>query len=382
MIGCGQKQSASLLHRPTPTNVRVSLLQLAQRSPNWASVVQVDQSAASARITPASVAMPPLPESGEERRQSSASRQSTVRIEAQPSYSTGAARTQVALADAQARAIGNVRNRLVREADQLTRRYRALQEAQVAFGVQEARRQAISRYNDSLQSLLIPVAAQRINLNVQIAALEIDARPSNPPTAPTDYWNHLLAERRAALSRLPQPQTVAQRNALEQIGAQVSTARSALQQAADAQVASYSAALAARNGQILARQSSAFQREQSDLLTIAGRLNEQLDQPLRNSVTAEGTNTPGGEVALLQPTLYPVRGNSSKQAMRNIAPSVHFAAQRRRLVSELLDATRRSAEHAAVQLNYKIVDWNSSAPDIRAMTELSKRMSRNASIGA
>ena len=358
--------------------VHLSLAELVRQSNGWQSVAQLDAAAHLTLNKPQPVALPAIPASAAPVKSVSASTTSGGIADVS---GNGARNTQRVLALVQSKAIGNIRRRLQRETDEMAHRFAAAQDLQVAQGVEQARQQAVEKYNASLQSLLTPIAARRISLNVQIAALTIDARPSNPPTAPDNYWRKLLASRQLALDALPLPQTIAQRAALDQISSQVNAAKSALQKGADSQVAAYRASLVQRNQQILARQSLSFAHEQSDLMAISGQLTTQLTEPVASSAT-------GGAIKPFEPTIAAgAKSHGSAIASAGIAaaaetPSAAFADQRQRLIAQLTDSTRRSAEHAAAQLHYVIVDWNSRRPDTRASALIVAQMRLNMAQGA
>ncbi len=357
----------------TTRPVHLSLDEVVRQSTGWESVAQLDGATQLTLSRPQPVSLPAIPANATP--VSRASAPSATSAGVADVSGTGARNTQRVLALVQSKAIGNIRRRLQRETDEMAHRFAAAQDLQVAQGVEQARQQAVDKYNASLQSLLTPVAARRINLNVQIAALTIDARPSNPPTAPDNYWSNLLANRQSALDALPLPQTIAQRAALDQIGSQVNAAQSALQKGADLQVAAYRTALIQRNQQILARQSLSFTREQADLMTISGQLSTQLNQPLASSAASQ--------LKPFEPVAAAVGVENRRSNVAAVEdPSGTFAAQRQRLIAQLADSTRRSAEHAAAQLHYVIVDWNSRRPDARASALIVARMRLNTAQGA
>lgn len=363
-----------LRQEPANQSARVSLAELMRQSPGWESVSQLDSATQLTLNQPLPVAFPNIPAA---RTIDHEPLGFSGGAQAISGGGVGAQSTQRVLAQVQARAIGHIRDRLSRETDELASRFATAQNLQVEQGVDQARQQAVDKYNASLQSLLTPIAARRINLNVQIAALTIDARPSNPPTAPDDYWNNLLAKRQAALDSLPTPQTIAQRAALDQISAQVNAARSALQQSARAQTIAYRATLHQRDEQILTRQSAGFTREQTDLLAIAGQLSTQLDKPMASSASSIGSIPKAASGAIVEGQ----HGNKSGFTGAD-STSATFAAQRTRLIAELMDSTRRSAAHAAAELHYNIVDWNSLHPDLHASALIAARMRADAFQGA
>ena len=345
-------------------------------------MAQLDAAAQLTLSEPQAVTLPAIPSSAVSTGSVSASTHSGTSVVVGEVSGSGALNTQRILTQVQAKAIDHIRERLQRESDEMTSRFATAQELQVAQGVEQARQQAVDKYNVSLQSLLTPIAARRLNLNVQIAALTIDSRPANPPTAPDNYWATLLAKRQAALYALPLPQTIAQRAALDQISSQVNIARSALQRAANAQIAAYHTTLIQRNQQILARQSSSFTREQSDLMAIAGQLTTQLSKPMVSSITSASTTIQQAPAAAGANQRRNVFVYQQSRAPAADAPAATFAAQRVRLVAELTDSTRRSAEHAAAQLHYVIVDWNSRRPDARASALIVDRIRSNTAQGA
>ncbi len=362
VVGCplitGCSRSGSLAIAPPPKGVQVSLSQIAARPPEWSAVAQFDRIAEGSA---ANVAPPSLPQPPPSSSLSSADIHSKLPVDAR----LAAERQSRQLALASERAAAQVNDRLEREQTRLMAAAGRESEARVAAGVESVRQQAVRKYLNELPALLGPAAARRISLQVQIDALGVNALPSNPATAPLGYWDKLLQARRDALASLGSPQHTAERQALEQISAAVQSARTALQSTEDAHLASYEAELDANQRDVIARQQSSLQREHRDLLTVSAELTREINAPL--------TSAPEGGVAAGASVPHSNNGTlvGAGTSRRDEGMLVE---QRRRLVAEILQSTRRKAALAASELNYTIVDWNSGSPDQDAMSKITGKM--------
>ncbi len=362
--GCGSN-TVTLFVKQKP--VKISLLQLAQMTPEWDAVRQLDQTnelvAAPVSSVDTAFAAP------------------GVAISAGPSAivasgSSVRARDEAARLQVDAdRAVESVRARIETNQARLIKIAQEQGDRRIAEGVAQARRQAIQDYLAKVPQLMTEGAAQRTNLRVQAGALKVDADPKNARTAPDDYWGHLLAAREAALASLGQPETEAEIRARDEIAQAVAATKAKLEAATSAEIADYKQTLDTRKKAVIERQVDALQKESVELLAISNELDQELRQPVvvSQKLAAGSEKASPGEIDSASQDLVAAQATAAK---------VHFEQQRARLVNQILDVTQRRATVAAQGLGLKIVDWKSAHPDQAAMKALLTRMQSGSSINS
>jgi hypothetical protein len=135
----------------------------------------------------------------------------------------------------------------------------------------------------------------------------------------------------------------------------------------NADVQAFRGRLAARRQDVLSRQAQAQEREETDLVAISAQLNTELDQPLIDRDETPRLATSGAEPS----------SPSTAELGPPAASGASAAAQRKRLVEQILQETRRRAMLAASQLNLTVREWNAANPDKRAMSKLLRKMQQN-----
>jgi hypothetical protein len=197
-------------------------------------------------------------------------------------------------------------------------------------------------------------ADQRLNLNVQIGALDKDRSPKNPVTAPDNYWDRLLGIRQDQLSRFDSQHLkeleVAQalhdakldelrRRIHTDTLATVATADEKLKARSAARVADYKRLMGERRGAILGAAHDFDQEMASALVVQAAKANASAAKSAPLAVNAAA---------------------DANWKRRIVATMAYLTEQRSRQVSLVREETRRTVLDVAKQTNLQVVGWQSS----------------------
>jgi hypothetical protein len=274
--GCSQPVQTPLPILPERA-VSVSIVQLAQSTPEWSSVGDLDlvNRLTANRIEP--VPAPTLTGESSER--------AYLGIASTPAASAALTQqTQSALREAASKAATAVDERLSAEEARLLKDREIQESRELAAAVETVRSQATQAYLASMQARMTPEAQRRLSLELQIAALRVDADPANRSVAPDDRWGKLLRDRLAKLAAIPSAQESVELAGEREIEEQVASARSRLESESSSRLAAYKTDLDNRRNEVVARQNAALDREHADLLRVSAQLNSdlnrRLDEPL------------------------------------------------------------------------------------------------------
>jgi hypothetical protein len=349
-VSCGKLPVSPLATRA----VDVSLIALAQQSPEWSSVRQLDAASHLASLPLLSAGLPRA--AGV-----SVGSDSLLAAPAAPMSQPAVQAAVEAFAIGSDHASDQVRAHLDRSQARLIKIAQDASAVRVAAGVDAARTEATSEYLEQLRSLLAQSLANRTNLEIQVMALSADASPTSPVTAPDDYWGKLLSQKSAELASLPEPQALADSWARQSIDQRVESARQNLQAAADADLSAYELSLDANRQRVIQRQADALAQEKAELLAATAQLNQGANATSAPDAAAVELSKPS---APIDATSYAVPAQFGNSA----------AAERDRLVREILDGTERRAERAAAELGLSIASWTEPKPDANVMSALERQM--------